>query len=440
MITGFALILIFLGSIAVLLFGIIRLKVNPFLALLATAILTGVLVNMPPGQVNQSVASGFGNTLQGVGIVIGLGIILGKLLSESGVTTTVAGFLIHRIGEKRSPLAINLTGLLVSIPVFMDAAFVILIPLARKLSAMSRIPMITMATALSIGLIASHNIILPTPGPVEVANNFALAAGLFTLLGVVISLPAVLVGGWLYGWFMGKKYPRIEGGESAVAGVADRLPSIGLSLIVLLMPIVLILLGSVLTLRLEVDSFWHRVFVFLGNKNNALLISVFFALALLRRHLKRDHGTMFKEAAESAGMILLITGAGGAYAAVVNQSGIGNYLVETLASLHLSLLFTGFILAAILRAALGSSTVALVTASSILGPLTAGSGYSPVLVGLAVCAGGMCFSLPNDSGFWVVSRFSGLSVKETLQSWTVGSSLGGVIAFIVLLVLNQLFF
>jgi GntP family gluconate:H+ symporter len=149
---------------------------------------------------------------------------------------------------------------------------------------------------------------------------------------------------------------------------------------------------------------------------------------------------MFKEAAESAGMILLITGAGGAYAAVVNQSGIGNYLVETLASLHLSLLFTGFILAAILRAALGSSTVALVTASSILGPLTAGSGYSPVLVGLAVCAGGMCFSLPNDSGFWVVSRFSGLSVKETLQSWTVGSSLGGVIAFIVLLVLNQLFF
>ena len=436
-VTGWPLLVIFGIAIAFVLVSIIKFRLNPFVALLLTSILTAFLVGMPIGEIGGTIATGFGNTLKGIGIVIGLGIILGRILSESGATERIAHFLIDKVGQKNSPLALTITGYLVSIPVFVDAAFVILISVVKKVSSLTRTPAITLVTALSVGLITTHNMVVPTPGPVEVANSMKVSMGIFVLYAVVVAVPAALLGGWLYGLFVGRNVAFAEPAQETDQPQQEgKRPSSGLSFFTLLLPILLILFGSILTLTLPKESAAHGFFAFIGNKNIALLISVLAAILLMGRYIARPINQVVIEAAERSGMILLITGAGGAFGYVINQSGIGDYIIDTLMGWNVSILVIGFLLSAILRGALGSATVALVTASSMLGSLAGQTGTSPVLVALAVCAGGSCLSLPNDSAFWVVTRFSDFKINETFKGWTVGGCISGVVAFIVILLLN----
>jgi gluconate:H+ symporter, GntP family len=440
MITGIYLLLVFGLSILFLLLAIIRFKLNPFLALLLTTILTGFAVQMPASQIVDSIASGFGNTLKGIGLVIGLGIMFGKILSDSGAMKQIAGFIIRRFGTRNATLSIGLTGFLISIPVFFDAAFVILVSLAKNVSRLSKIPIITLVTSLAIGLIASHNIVVPTPGPVEVGNNFGVSIGIFAMFGILVSIPAVLVGGWLYGVFLGKSNPEVEKENSDDDSDSNlNVPSEGLSLFILFLPILLILAGSVAFLLLKDNPWWINFFEFTGNKNIAMFISTLAAIGLLSRYIKTGVNHSITEAAKGAGMIILITGAGGSFGYLINQSGIGSFLVSTLTDWNVSMLFLGFLLGAILRGALGSSTVALVTAAGILGPMVSHEGLESIFIALSICAGGMCLSLPNDSGFWVVSRFANLSVSQTLKSWTLGSSIAGIVAFLFIFILDSIF-
>jgi GntP family gluconate:H+ symporter len=288
--------------------------------------------------------------------------------------------------------------------------------------------------------------VVPTPGPLAVAGNMSLDIGFFLLYAIVASIPAALVGGWLYGLWLGRSNPAIanlsiigdEAAESTPGSSSESVPSGTLSILVLLVPVLLILFGSIFGVLLPEEMWITSLLRFLGDKNVALLIGVFFAFGTLRRHLKKPASVIVTESAAAAGLILLITGAGGAFGHVISTSGIGPYLVETMSQFNISLLILGFLLSAILRAAQGSATVALVTTSAILGPTVASVETSPILVGLAICAGGMCLSLPNDSGFWVVSRFANLSVRDTLKAWTVGGSLGGLVALAVVLILDSM--
>mgnify|MGYP006293562155 CR=1 FL=1 len=439
MVTGPLLLGIFVLSIAFVLLVIIKFKTNPFISLLLTCLFTGILVGMPLPDISKSMAVGFGNTLKGIGIVIGLGIILGRILSESHATEKIAETLVRAVGNKRSTLAVALTGYLVSIPVFMDAAFVILISVVKKLSNITKTPMITMVGGLSVSLLVSHNLIIPTPGPVEVANNVQVSMGAFSIYGLLIGLPAILVGGWLYQRFIGRKdatYFETEGMVVDQAVSDSKKPGAFASFFVLILPIMLMLVGIIMALILSPDTRAHALFAFIGDKNIALLASVLFGTILLGKYMTRPAGQIMSEAAEKSGMILLITGAGGAFGYIINSSGIGNYLVDTLSAGNVSIIWTGFLLAALLRGALGSSTVSLVTASTILGPVAILSGTSPILVALAICAGGNCLSLPNDSGFWVVNRFSGFSLKQTFTAWSLGATLAGVVAFVCVLILS----
>lgn len=438
MITGFWLLIIFLASIAFLLLTVIRFKLNPFIALLVTCIVTGVLVGMPLAQISETIATGFGNTLKGIGIVIGLGIIFGRILSQAGATEQIAYALIRAVGDRNSPLAVTFTGYLVSIPVFFDAAFVILVSLVRKLASLTKRPMVLFVTALSVGLITTHNMVIPTPGPVEVANNLKLNMGTFTIYALLVAIPGALVGGWLYGLFLGKKigFTKADEEMGQDSTTQQTLPSVGISFTILLLPIALILVGSIMALFLPTNSAGFSFFSFIGNKNIALLISVLAAILLLRKNTPEPVSRVIADAGEKAGLILLITGAGGAFGYVITTSGIGTYLVDTLAKWNISIILTGFILAALLRGAQGSSTVALVTASSILGPIASQSSVSPVIIALAICAGGSCLSLPNDSGFWVVTRFSGLAINDTMKAWTLGGSLSGVVTLMFILILS----
>lgn len=444
MLTGPLLMIVFLITIVFVLVSIIKFRINPFLSLLLASLLTAFLVGMPIAKIPSTITAGFGSTLQGIGIVIGLGIILGQILSEAGATEQIANSLLKLVGVKNSPLAVNLTGFLVSIPVFFDAAFVILISLIKQISKKTEKPLITFVTALAVGLIVTHANVIPTPGPVAVASNMNVNIGIFTLYAIIVSIPASLIGGWIYGLYLGKKYPydekeveeTIHTIESNENNETSKKPSGALSIFVLLLPIILILFGTVMSMILPKESLAYTLFGFIGDKNIALLIGVIVAIFTMRPYLKESLENIIAQAASSAGMILLITGAGGSLGNMINSSGIGKYIVDSLSNWNVSVIFLAFILSQVLRAAQGSTTVALVTTSSILGPIVSQLGVSPVLVALAICCGGIGLSLPNDSGFWVVNRFSNFDVNKTIQSWTIGGTIAGVVGFIMVLILS----
>lgn len=447
---GSYLLFIFLASIAGLLISIIRFKINPFLALLGVGLLTGLLCGMPPGVVAKQLSAGFGQTLGGIGIVIGLGVVFGTLLANAGATGQIAGLLLRNVGNRRAPLAVNLTGYFAAIPVFFDAAFVVFMPLLRQLSRDTGLPVVRYVTALSIGLIATHCLVIPTPGPLAVMGSLGIDAGAFIGAAMGVALVAALTGGLLMGRYLSRNAPTesadtpSDSPENVANKAADTsvvLPSGRRSLAVLLFPIGLILMGSILTPLLPAGSVGRQVFELAGDKNVAMLLGVVLAGWSLRPYLNKSFDALVVDGAAQAGLILLITGAGGAFGSVIATSGIGDYLVQSLSALHLSPLLLGFVLAALLRAAQGSATVALVTTSAILAPLLTGasaigSSVHPLTVGLAICCGGICCSFPNDSAFWVVSRFGGLTVGQTLRAWTLASTVAGVAGLLVTLLID----
>lgn len=443
MVEGNLLIVIFILSLAALFFMILKLKVEPFLSLLGVALATALVLGFPLTEIPNMIASGFGNTLIGVGILIGLGVIFGQFLGVSGAIEKIAQAVLRVFGVKRSAAGLSLTGIAVSIPVFFDAAFVILSGLVKSLSRRTGISIVTFVTALGVGLIVSHSMIAPTPGPLVVAENTGADLGLFIFYGIICAIPAAMVGGYLYGTFIGKRInPNEEEAEEEILAetpAANERPakeiSTGLSFFMLGLPIILILLNTVTDLWLD-EGPLSNFLGFIGDKNVALFISVIVALIVLRPYINVPYSQLYDEAINSAGMIILVTGAGGAFGAVINQSGIGDHLIATMQSWSIPVFMLAFIFSQILRASLGSSTVALVTTSTILGPMAIELGVSPVLLGLAICAGAIGLSLPNDSGFWVVNRFGRLTIPQTIQAWSIGGFIAGLTALAMVYILS----
>ncbi|AXI00105.1 GntP family permease [Sporosarcina sp. PTS2304] len=432
MIEGNMLIVIFLLSLAALFFMILKMKIEPFVTLIIVAFVTALVLGFPIEEIPKVITTGFGNTLIGVGILIGLGVIFGQFLGVSGAIEKIAGAVLRVFGVKHSAAGLSLTGIAVSIPVFFDAAFVILSGLVKSLSRRTGISIVTFVTALGVGLIVSHSMIAPTPGPLVVAENTGADLGLFILYGIICAIPAAMIGGYFYGTFIGKRIhttPEELEEEIIVPEAVEGRKEIstGLSFFMLGLPIILILLNTVTKLWLE-EGTASRILGFIGDKNVALLISVIVALIILKPYIHVPYKTLYDEAINSAGMIILVTGAGGAFGAVINQSGIGDYLIETMQGWSIPVLILAFIFSQILRASLGSATVALVTTSSILGPMAGELGVSPILLGLAICAGAIGLSLPNDSGFWVVNKFGRLTIPQTIQAWSIGGFVAGLSA------------
>lgn len=440
----------FFVALIFVLVTIIRFKQHPFIALLIGGILMGLLSGMSLTDIANAMADGFGGTMSGIGIIIVLGVALGHMLHITGATEQIAALMIKKTGQEKAPLAITLTGLIVSIPVFFDAAFVILVELVRSISRKAKIPFGTLVTGLAVGLITAHAIIIPTPGPVVVADTMGVNLGWFLLYSIIVALPAVLIGGVVYGKRLGRSpdfadnFGEIEGKESAkewdYKESTDK-PSGALGIRLIFLPIVIILLGTIVTMFLEEGTFAYDFFNFIGNKNIALLIGVIVAYLRLKKYMKSGFSEAITQAATQAGVILAITGAGGAFGKIINSTGIGDELVNSLTGLTqgagIGVIIAAFLISQILRAAQGSTTVALVTTSAMFAPLmTSLPGVSPILVGLAICAGGVGVSLPNDSGFWVVNRFTGFTTKQTLKVWTLGGTISGVTSLLVILVLS----
>ena len=440
-------LLAFVITLSIIILSVVKWKLHPFLALLIGAILMGFLSGMAPDEIMNNICSGFGETMQDIGILILLGVILGEILHNSGATRNIATKMLELLGVQNTPLAINITGYLICIPVFFDAAFIILIDLMRQLSREGKIAFNVLVCALSLGMTMTHAMVIPTPGPLAVAGIVGANIAWFIFYSIIVSLPASLTGSVLYGKFLAK-HPvwgnsledKIDAPEEAPLPEMKKqdrhTASGGMGIFLIILPIILIVIGTVVSMVMDENAAIYPFVTFFSDTNVILLFTVFLAFFLLRNYLTASFNDLVSTSAESVGSIIAIIACGGGFGAVINASGLGNYLVTTLQSLGIPLVVLAFLLTQVLRMGLGSITVSLVTTAAVVAPLITATGASPVLVGLAVCSGGIGLCMPNDSSFWTISKFSGFSFGETVRVLTVSGTIGGITAFLIVLLLN----
>lgn len=447
MLTGPLLIGVFLLAIAILLVSIIKFRLNAFIALLITSLVTSILVGMPIGDIASTISGGFGSTLSGIGIVTGLGVMLGKFMFECGAIETISNAILNKFGEKNSPAAIAISGFLTGIPVFGDVVYIMFAPMLRVLSKKTNISMVTFACAISVATTCTYSLVIPTPAPLVVSESLGIDVGIFFVYAILTAFVATITGGILYGKFLDKQdkknghFYTFEDIEDELEATKETrpMPSFMKSLSILLVPIMLILLGSFVPLALGDNNSVVPLVKFLGDKNVAMLIGVIYAALISKPYITRSISDIMNDAADQIGLILLITGAGGAFVKVLQATGIADYIAGSLSQFSIPILLLCFLISQIIRCAQGSTTVALMTTASILSGTIAASSVSPILCAIAICAGGIGLSLPNDSGFWAISRFFKISVQDTIRGWTVGGFIAGLsaLAFISILSLFQ---
>ena len=435
--------LVLLGILVFIVVATVRFKMHPVFSLTISAIVAGLGLGLTPEIILKTMGEGLGKTLSGIALVIAFGSVIGIYLEKTGATQVLAQTVLSGVGLRKSPLALNLAGYLVSIPVFCDSGFIILSSLNKALSKRSGIPVMVFSIALATGLYAAHVFVPPTPGPLAAAAMLEADLGMVILLGLAVSIP-VSVMGYVWANWMGK---RIQGTETELdttekENIVNDLPKIkpNQAFLPLFAPIVLIALKSIASYPSYPfgEGLFFKAIDFIGNPVVALLVGVVLAVALARNISTPNKSKWIPEALGQAGSIVLITGAGGAFGAVLRTIDVGQWIGTNYESGLAGLAIT-FVIAALLKTAQGSSTVSIITTSAIVAPLLGAFGLESALdkalVVLSVGAGAMTVSHVNDSYFWVVSQFSGLTTKEGLQGLTLGTLLQGLTGFVLIMLL-----
>lgn len=444
------LLVIILIVLVFIVIAIAKFKVHPFITLILSSVFVGFLMGLDGNIILGKINEGFGKTLSSIGIIIAFGSIIGAFLEKSGGTASIARYMLRMIGEKKSPLAMNLTGLLVSIPVFCDSGFIILSSLNKALSKKTGISIIVFAVALSTGLYVSHVFIPPTPGPLAAAAALKADLGLVILMGIALAIPVAFTG-YLWALKSGNKTDNLEIKETdspKVDEIVESKKGILAIFLPIVIPILLIALRSVADYPSHPfgEDILYKVFFFMGNPLVALFVGILFATQLIDKKKKKttinSQLSWVTNALKEAGVIILITGAGGAFGNILSAANIGQMLETDFSGLQMGI-FLPFVLAAILKTAQGSSTVAIITSATIIAPLMTSLGLdsemSRALAVLAVGAGAMTVSHINDSYFWVVSQFSGMNTKTTLKSHSLATLMQGVVAISLLSFIHFLF-
>ncbi|MBU2525188.1 MAG: GntP family permease [Bacteroidetes bacterium] len=440
MIAAFVILLL---AIAFIIVATTRFRMHPFMALLFAAYGVGMLAGMPLADITPTILSKFGSTLGSIGIIIIAGTIIGVMLEKSGATLVISKAILEKVSAKRPNLALSLIGFLVSIPVFCDAAFVILSSLNKTLSTRTKTSVVSLSIALATGLFAPHVLVPPTPGPIAAAANLEID-NLFLVIfvGLLVAVPVVCVG-YLFSLFLAKKYPYSESAiemTKVLEKPVDVQPKLTTALLPIFIPILLMALGTFSNILFDSKGdFWFKnILIFLGNPTTALLIGMLFSLRLLPFTDEKKSNTYIAEGLKNAAMILMITGAGGALGGMIAYMPMGMYL-ENLQLTSLGLLLP-FLIAAVLKTAQGSSTVSIITTSAIvfemLPALGLDSESGKILTVMAVGCGAMTVSHANDSYFWVVSQLSGLHINTAYKTLTIASLLQGIVGILTVLALS----
>lgn len=436
------LLAIALAAVVLLLVLIIRVKLHAFVALVLVSLLTAVATGIPLADVPTALTSGFGSTLASVALLVGFGVMIGRLLEASGGARVLADTLVERFGERRAPLALGVAAFLFGLPIFFDAGLVVFLPIvltvARRLGGSVLVYALPAAGAFA----ATHALLPPHPGPVAAGTVMGGDLGVVLLVNLPIAVVAWYVGVYLFSRWIGTRVhvdvPTLLLGEQE-DGPAAAPPSFGLVVSILLVPLVLIGTNTVLSTLVAggvvpEGRAWVEALVLLGTTPVALLLTLLLTIATLGRRGRSfaETGQLLDASLGPVCSVILITGAGGMLGGVLRTSGIGAALTDSLGDLGVPLLLQAFLLAAALRVAQGSATVALTTASGLVASQTADLGDVQVaLLVTAVAAGATVLSHVNDSGFWLVSRFFGMDERTTLRTWTVMETTLGLSALAV---------
>ncbi|MFI9486703.1 GntP family permease [Promicromonospora sp. NPDC052451] len=465
------LLLVAAAAVALLLLLIIRFKLHAFVALVLVSLLTAVAAGIPVADIPDALLTGFSGTLGSVALLVGFGVMVGRLLEITGGAQVLADTLIARFGEKRAPLALGVAALIFGLPIFFDAGLVVFLPIiftvARRFG--GGILRYGLPTAGAFGVM--HGVVPPHPGPVAAAAELDGNIGLTLLLGIPVAVLAWFIGGYYVARYLSLRYVidipdavfgRMNGGRddvadggsggpgaggagagggSTTATATQAPPRFGTVLLILLLPLVLISLNTVVDTLVKAgavaeEAGWANALILVGQTPIALLITVLVALAALApgRFTMGRANAVLDDALGPICSIILITGAGGMFGGVLRASGIGSALTDSLSDLGLPLLLQAFVISTVLRVAQGSATVALTTTAGLISAQVAAEGLSDLRITLlvfAVAAGATVLSHVNDSGFWLVSRFFGMDVRTTLKTWTVLETTLGLVVFLL---------
>lgn len=480
-----ALLAIAAGGIALLLLLIIRFKIQAFIALLVSSVAVGLAAGLPlitvpatedaPEKLGiiPAIVAGVGGTLGTVAVLIALGSMLGRLIEISGGASSLAGKFTGWLGPKRVSAALTAAALVLAIPVFFDVGFIILVPIIYAFCKAAGVNPVKFGLPVAGIMLAVHVAVPPHPGIVGGATLLGADLGWVTIIGLAVALPLGVLAHYIAKWMNRRDYVMlpataasfaafgttrddVEGdggpgsGSGSPAGVRGSVggsatgtltkteapPSAWTILTIILVPLALIMGGTVAATVLPAGSIWRDIFGFIGAPIFALLVAValaYFLLAVRRGWSAAHTGEVMEAALPTAAVVILVTGAGGGFAKILTESGVGTALADTLASTGMPILVLGFLISLALRVSQGSATVAIITASGLLAETVLSGGYSPIqiaLIALAIAFGSLGLSHVNDSGFWVVTRYLGLSVADGLRTWTLLTTILGIAGFL----------
>lgn len=432
------------AAVALLLVLIMRFKVHAFLALTLVSIVVALVTRVPFDKIVPTILTGFGSTLAGVALLVGLGAMIGRLLEVSGGAKVLADTLINKFGEHRAPFALGIASLLFGFPIFFDAGLVVMLPIIFSVAKQFGGSTLKYAFPAAGAFAVMHALVPPHPGPVAASELLGANIGLLVILGLIVALPTWYIGGYLFGLYAGKKF-NVKLPTSFLGDVEvdkdHRPPSFGMVLTILLLPLALIFLDTGLNTAkvlgwVSGDNTVVNFLRMLGKTPVALLITVFFALMVFSRNHSRQHLEKICDGALGPICgIILVTGAGGMFGGVLRASGIGDALAGVLSDTGMPVILAAFVISTALRVAQGSATVALTTTAALVAPMvqaTPGlSQFDLCFIVIAIAGGATVLSHVNDSGFWLVGRFLEMDEKTTLKTWTVMETLLGSIAFVL---------
>jgi len=426
-------IIALLAGIALIILLTTRYKVHAFFALIIASFVVGLGVQIPPIQIVTLVKEGFGNIMKSLALVIVLGTTLGVLLEQTGSTRVMAGYILKRVGDKHAAFAMSVTGFVVGLPIFCDSGYIVLSGLNKSIARRTGISAVIMSVSLATGLYSVHCLIPPHPGAAAAAGAFGVSFGRLILIGIIVALPAMLVG---HSWakYAGRRIPFLRTIEEADEHIETQLPSALKAFLPVVVPILLIAMHSFVE-GTQAPTPWQQAILVMGDPVIALSTGVLLALNAGRNWNRATLGRLLTDAAEKAGGILVIIGAGGAFGAVLAATKIGEHFGGAVALGSLGLLFP-FLLSFILKTAQGSSTVAIITSASVVLPLLPSlhldTENGRLLTVLAMGAGSMMISHANDAYFWVIAKFSGLDMKTMLRVYSVATLWMGLVSLIMI--------
>ncbi|MCD8352187.1 MAG: GntP family permease [Planctomycetaceae bacterium] len=439
-------VFLLIASVVSLLLLISVFRLHAFLSLLIVSLVLGIAAGLPLAEVASAVAAGFGGTMQSIGVVIVCGVIIGEILERTGGAQKIADSILRVVGINRSILATGITGGVVSIPTFCDSGFVILNPVIRALSVTGKIPYMCLVTALMCGLLTTHSLVPPTPGPIAAAGILGADVGTVMLYGIIIAIPVVLVTClWCNSSSLRKRYPELApiddvntAANEEFKAIVAKAPSTFMSYLPIVMPIILIVARSFAAMyTADKTQAWYEYVDFVGTPYIALLIGCLLSFLLPTKLTGDVTDNWVSSAISKSAEILLITGIAGCFGRILNATGVGQVLADVIASTPLPPVLLPFVISAIVLIAQGSATVALTTTSAIILPLLPSLGISPELAVISIAGGSFCGVFPQGSYFWCVTKLAGYDIKRGYVAVTATTFVMGAVAIVCIFLLSM---